>query len=176
MGASSPSAEGRFDAQALEDLYVRLERSLHNVVYRWLWDDAEAADVVQEAFVKLWDKRASVRAETVEPFVYRIALNLASNRRRARKVRRHVQLESAEPTTEVTAATMLETREREAKVRAAVEALPDELRQIVVLTEMSELSYAQVAEVVGIPEGTVGSRRHRALAALRDRLAEVHGE
>src|SRR3954470_14138218 len=75
-----------FDRRALEALYVKLERKVFNVVYRWLWNKDDAADVVQDAFAKLWSMRERVRAESVEPLIYRIAVNLAANRRRQRRV------------------------------------------------------------------------------------------
>ena len=72
---------------ALEALYVRLEGPLYNVAYRYVWDAAEAQDIVQEAFVRLWRARDRVRMQTVEALVYRIALNLARNRRRWLRLR-----------------------------------------------------------------------------------------
>src|SRR3954471_10618122 len=89
---AAPPAAGLTRA-ALESLYTRLERRVWNVVYRWLWNRDDAADVVQEAFVKLWAMRERVQMETVEALVYRIAVNLAANRRRQRKVWGFVTLE-----------------------------------------------------------------------------------
>lgn len=162
----------------LEALYVKTEKPLFNVVYRWLWSREEAHDVVQDAFLKLWAMRERVREETVEPLVYRIALNLAANRRRSRKVWQWLALDTVlpwwgRPDDEADPA----RRQEEALTRAAVDGLPEPLRQVVVLAEMSGLTYAQVGEVLGIPEGTVGSRRNRALALLRERLGPlVHEE
>ena len=58
-------------------------------------------------------------------------------------------------------------------MRRAVEQLPNELRSVVVLCECTDLTYEGVAEILGIPPGTVGSRRHRALRMLRERLENV---
>lgn len=173
MGPSRGAHATRLDAAALEALYARLETPLYNVVYRWLWDAEESQDVVQEAFVKLWAKRATVRIETVEPLIYRIAINLASNRRRSRRKRTLIALDrAAEPSTDENAEGLLLRRRRELRVRGALESLPPDLRRVIALTELSGLSYKQVGEVVGIPEGTVGSRRHKALAVLRQALRE----
>lgn len=57
-----------------------------------------------------------------------------------------------------------------ARVREAVLALPDELRQVIVLCELSDMKYEQIAEALSIPPGTVGSRRNRALRKLRELL------
>lgn len=161
----------RLDRAALEALYTRLERPLYNLVYRWVWDAADAQELVQEAFVRLWDMRDRVRPETVEPLAWRIALNLAASRRRTRRLWRWVGLESvAGARAAGGAAERLEENERDAAVRAAVEALPEKLRRVVLLCELGEMSQVQVAEVLGIPVGTVGSRRHAALARLRESL------
>ena len=159
----------------LEQLYARLERPLCNVLYRWLWSMDEAQDVAQEAFVRLWRMRDRVRLETVEPPVYRIAVNLARSRRRRRSLWRWVSLEAVRDraSTVRPADETLASRERGAEVRAAVEALPDDLRSVVLLTELSELSYAEIGEILSIPAGTVGSRRHRALRRLRAALGSA---
>ena len=85
----------RLDDAEIERLYLRLEKPLFNVVYRWLWQAEEAHDLVQEAFVRLVRMRDRIEPATVEALVYRIALNLARNRRRARRLWRWVGLEAA---------------------------------------------------------------------------------
>lgn len=163
---------GRLDQAGLEALYRRLETPLYNVVYRWVWSAEDARDLVQEAFVRLWRMRARVDMERVEPLVYRIALNLAANRRRSRNVWRWVGLTKvAEPEAGGEGADEgIEARERRAAVRRAVETLPEKYRRVVMLSHFAELSQAQVAEVLGIPAGTVASRKHKAMALLRRKL------
>ena len=159
------------DELELERLYCRLEKPIYNVVYRWLWNAEDAHDVVQEAFVRLWDTRARVDVATAEPFVYRIALNLAASRLRRRKRWAWVPLESvrialsaAHPDDHATSA------DERARVRAAVQELPDDLRNVVLLCELTEMTYDQIGRVLSIPAGTVGSRRHRALTVLRRKM------
>ena len=166
------SAAPGLDEASLERLYVELEKPLYNVVYRWVWNPEEARDVVQEAFVRLWRMRERVRIETARPLAFKIALNLASNRRRTRKLWRWVSLEairnSANPTPNPEESTS--TRERRDAVRRAIDALPERHRKVVALCELGGLSYREAAEVLGVPAGTVASRKHAALALLEDRL------
>lgn len=161
-----------FDRSAFEALYLRLEKPVFNVVYRWLWNTEESRDVTQEAFMKLWDARRRVRVETVEPLVFRSALNLAANRLRARKVRRFFARDASDDESH-TPHDSLEKRQRDAAVRRAVEALPEKLKSVVMLCEFSGLSTAQIAAALEIPPGTVGSRRSLAMAALEKSLGPL---
>ncbi len=167
---SLPASE--LDRTAFEALYVRLEKPVFNVVYRWLWNTEESRDVTQEAFMKLWDARRRVRVETVEPLVFRSALNLAANRLRARKVRRFFTRDASDDVSH-TPHDSLEKRQRDTAVRKAVEALPEKLKSVVMLCEFSGLSTAQIAEALEIPTGTVGSRRSLAMAALEKTLGPL---
>jgi len=169
LGASGPV----LDQVALEQLFARLERPLYNVVYRWLWNPQDAAEVVQEAFVRLWRMRATVRLETVDALLYTIALNQAKKRRRWQRLRRFVGL-SDHPLIDATpsAESHLDQHVRERRVRAAIEALPEPLRDVITLCALASMTYAEVGEVLKIPTGTVGSRRNRALDQLRADLGE----
>ena len=166
LTAASPA----FDRRALEALYVKLERKIYNVVYRWLWNPDDAADVTQEAFVKLWSMRARVRPDTVEALAYRIAVNTAANRRRARRLWNVVTLDSLTSPAHDHEATDLERR-----VRAAVDALPERLRRVVVLAEFSGMTAKEIGAGLDLQEGTVASRRHHALAQLKTALGPLMG-
>ncbi len=106
--------------------------------------------------------RDRVDMDRVDALVWRIALNLASNRRRRRAVLSWVGLD-VEP------AGPPDFHDAPA-VRRAVDALPERLRTVVMLCEVAGLSYAEVAAIVDIPIGTVGSRRNAALKRLRTEL------
>lgn len=168
-----------FGRAEFEALFVRLERPVFNVVYRWVWNTEEARDVTQEAFLKLWDARGRVRPESVEPLLFQSALNLAANRLRGRKVRRlfTLGLGAEDDAVDVQADphASLEVQQRRAAVRKAVEALPEKLKVVVLLCEFSGLSTAQIAEALQIPQGTVGSRRSLAMAALEKSLGPIEG-
>ena len=154
---------------------MRLEKPVFNVVYRWLWNRQDAHEVVQEAFMRLWKMRERVRMDTVEPLVYRIAVNLASKHKRRKKLWGWLSFDGEQPQPADPAAhapELMTAAQRERRVRAAVDALPDKLRQVVVLCELTGMSYAQVGEALGVPAGTVGSRRNTALRRLRDTLGE----
>lgn len=166
----------RLDERTLEQLYQRLERRLYNVVYRWVWNRHDAQEVVQDTFLRLWAMRARVDMTTVEPLVYRIALNLVRKRARRRKILSWVGLADQYPVTDdrPSAELMLASEERDVHVRAAVESLPVHYRDVILLCEFSEMTYAEIAVALDIKQGTVASRRHEAIARLRAMLKDWH--
>jgi RNA polymerase sigma-70 factor (ECF subfamily) len=162
----------RLDRAGLQALHARLEERLYNVAYRWVWNAPEADDIVQETFARLWEKRERVRLETLDALAFRIAVSLAAKKRRSRRFWRWVSLDAASTTHAVAPLpdVALHAHAARTQLRAAIESLPERLRAVLVLCELSELSYQQVAEVLGIPVGTVGSRRNTALRELNTLL------
>jgi RNA polymerase sigma-70 factor (ECF subfamily) len=153
--------------------YQALERPLYNVVYRWVWDSTESQDIVQEAFLRCWRARDRIRADTFKALVFRVAINLASNHRRRKRLWRLVSFESLpEELVDVGAAPGVESR----ALRDAVDSLPEQLKRVLLLCEVADMSYRDIAAIMGIREGTVGSRRTRALAIVRRKLEAAGGK
>ena len=152
------------------DVYRRLEKPLYNVVYRVIWDSAESQDVVQETFLRCWRRKDDIRADGFNALLFRTALNLASNRRRSVRIWRMVGVAALDDV----ACENPSSDSFSKPVREALDKLPTTLRDVLLLTELAGMTYPEIAAALGIAEGTVGSRRTRALALLRDRL-EVKG-
>jgi RNA polymerase sigma-70 factor (ECF subfamily) len=148
------------------DVYRRLEKPLYNVVYRVIFDATESQDVVQEAFLRCWRRKEDIRAEGFKALLFRTALNLASNRRRHARIWRMVGVTTIDDVACEGAA----DEPIGAPLRVALESLPEALRNVLLLTELAGMTYAEIAAALGVAEGTVGSRRTRALALLRERL------
>ena len=152
------------------DVYRRLERPLYNVVYRVIWDAAESQDVVQETFLRCWRRKDDIRADGFNALLFRTALNLASNRRRRVRLWRVVGVDALDEVADNSVA----PDEFSKPMRDALDSLPTTWRDVLLLTELAGMTYPEIAAALGIAEGTVGSRRTRALALLRERL-EVQG-
>ena len=107
--------------------------------------------------------------------IYKIALNLAASRRRSKRVWRWVSFDTirAPSSADEPADDAISSRQELGRLRRAVERLPDDLRRVIMLCEYSELSYDEIAGILSIPAGTVGSRRHGALQRLRETLSEA---
>jgi RNA polymerase sigma factor (sigma-70 family) len=148
------------------EYYAALEKPLYNVVYRWLWDAAESQDVVQETFLRCWQIRDRIRDEGFKALLFRTALRLASNRRRRKRLWRMVSLGDVEDALPSASPAEVITE----PIRAAIDGLPKTSKQVLLLSELAGMSYREIAVIMKIKEGTVGSRHHRAIAMLRRRL------
>lgn len=168
------------ETAAFEALVRRYEDRVFRLLHRMLGSAADAEDAAQETFLNLHRHGRRFRGDArFSTFVYRVAANAALNRRRSLG-RRRARLERlAErqaaghdlPTPPPGPEQRTLGRELQARVHEALETLPDKLRLPVVLFDIEGLAYAEVSEVLGVAEGTVKSRIHRARTALRERLA-----
>ncbi len=150
---------------------------MYNAAYRYVWNAEDARDLVQDAFVRLWNKRASVDWERAAGLAYTIVVGLAHNRRRGNAVRRAFGLAPsiAEPPPPRTDA-VLDAARVDQVVRRCIDELPEKLRSVLVMALFSGLDYAQIGAALAVPAGTVGSRRTEAVARIRARLQELgHG-
>jgi RNA polymerase sigma-70 factor (ECF subfamily) len=174
----------RGDADAFSLLYRRYERPVFAVLLRLGGQRALAEEWLQEAFTRVWLAARSHDPARggVKPWIYAIALNTArSELGRKRHRTPHVSLDAAElelkdaAAGEPSLAARLDARRRADALAAALQELPDYLREVVVLRCSRELSFAEIAQVTGSPQGTLKSRFHRAMLALRARLGSGAG-
>lgn len=161
------------DEAAWTALYQRLEAPLYNAAFRYVWQRQDAQDLVQEAFLQLWQRRTTIGLATVDGWLWTTVLNLARKRRRWQALRQFLQLDEGEPLAARDAAPeqQLQDAQQGRQLRAAIDALSEKLRRVLLLTEFSALPQHEVAAMLGIPPGTVASRRHLALRQLRAALA-----
>jgi RNA polymerase sigma-70 factor, ECF subfamily len=158
----------------LEALYVRHERGLYNVAYRYVWNADDARDLVHDAFVRLWNKRTRIDWERAPGLAYRTVLGLAANRRRTSSLRRILGATVTAPV-QPAVADQLDAARSDAAVRRAIDRLPERLRRVLTLCTFSELDHAAISALLGIPAGTVGSRRTEAIARIRDAIVKESG-
>jgi len=158
------------DLDAFGKLVERYQRRVYTVIYRFVRNHTEADDLAQEAFIRAF--KAIGRFDLRYPFspwMYRIAINLTLNHLKKRKLpMTETDLERhASGNSPVTAHEKDATR---ARVHAAIARLPLKLRQVLVLRVYEDWSYAQIAQVLDIPIGTVMSRLARARQTLKAAL------
>ena len=166
------------DVAAYETLLRGVEPTARRLARLLCGDDGD--DATQEAFVKAWHALGRHRDDaTFRAWVLRIVANESHNRRRSAGRRRVRELRLAEDRASVGAApspevTVLADERRRALV-AAVDALPDRLRDTVACRHLLGLSEAETAAVLGVPAGTVKSRLARGLDRLRTEVGSDRG-
>lgn len=172
----------RGDKKAFELLVVKYQRKLMRLVSRLIRDQAEAEDVVQEAFIKAYRALSQFRGDAAfYTWLYRIGINTAKNYLVTMSRRAPTSTESDAEEAETfddaehlrdinTPESLLATKQIAQTVNAAMDALPEELRTAITLREIEGLSYEEIADVMGCPIGTVRSRIFRAREAIAERL------
>jgi RNA polymerase sigma-70 factor (ECF subfamily) len=174
------------DTGAFDALVTLFSSRVFAVAFRMLHDRAEAEDLSQEVFVALYHALPTFRGESrLSTWIYRITRNRCLNRMKflkRRHVGQHADLDdpaiargAADPDTDTRGARdpdkKLEGKELSALLEKHLRDLPEEQRTLVILRDLEDLSYEEIADITGLPLGTVKSRLHRARAELSRCLA-----
>jgi RNA polymerase sigma-70 factor (ECF subfamily) len=177
------------DKHAFELLVGKYQRRILRLISRLVRDAAEVEDVAQEAFIKAYRALPGFRGESAfYTWLYRIAINTAKNwlatRGRRAPTSTPNDVEEAETFDEATALREVDTpdsillsKQVAEAVNRAVDRLPEDLRQSIVLREIEGMSYEEIAEAMNCPIGTVRSRIFRAREAIAAELRPLldHG-
>jgi RNA polymerase sigma-70 factor, ECF subfamily len=173
------------DGYAYEELIGRFQQPVYVLALRLLNDTSDASDVTQEVFLKVFRNIGSFRGQSsLKTWIYRITVNEAHNARRwfFRHRRHEVELdtgpdESSRDWSESIADhgrspyDEAVNQQRHALIVEALERISPIFREAVILRDITDLSYEEVAEVLGVSLGTVKSRILRGREALREQLA-----
>ncbi len=172
----------RGDKQAFGLLVEKYRRKLGRLLSRFIRDQAEVEDVVQEAFIKAYRALPNFRGDSAfYTWLYRIGINTAKNylvaMGRRPQTQNEIEIEDAENfedgdelRTVETPESELMTKEIAKTVQTAIDALPEDLRTAIVLREIEGLSYEEIATMMECPIGTVRSRIFRARDAIATQL------
>jgi RNA polymerase sigma-70 factor (ECF subfamily) len=165
------------DTAAFGALVRRYQDRLYNTAYRLVGNAEDAQDVVQEAFLSAYQSLGSFKGDSLFfTWLYRIAVNTAiSLKRKQRAVLRlgGPGAEPLDPSDLSRPGHALEQAELGQRVQQALARLSPEHRAVLVLKEMEGQKYEEIAEVLGVPIGTVRSRLHRARLELRELLEKA---
>jgi len=172
------------DAESFGEIVTSYERRIFATVYRILGHAEDSRDLAQEVFLRAWSKLETFReGARFSTWLYTIALNLTRSELRKRKTRRAVRPVSLDamggreegpaplpPAPGESPAETLGRRELYELALDRIDALEPEAREVVVLRDMQDLAYDEIASILSVPIGTVRSRLHRAREALRTGL------
>jgi RNA polymerase sigma-70 factor (ECF subfamily) len=159
----------RGDPSAFEAIVNRYQRVMFALALRMVGDYEDARDATQNAFIRAYE-----RLDTYDPerrffsWMYRIVVNECLNFRRARRPTEPLD-EGIEEPADAGPLRLAENGEQSARIDAALVKLPEDQRMVIVLRHFADLSYAEIGDILGVPEKTVKSR----LFEARQRLGEL---
>jgi RNA polymerase sigma-70 factor, ECF subfamily len=167
------------DKKALCELIGRYERKTYNLAYRLMGNHADASDAAQEALVRVYTRLHCFRGDSAfSTWLFRVVTNTCLDELRRRGRLRHASLDTPLPTEEGelprqavnefdSPTERAEAREVQAAVQRAINRLPEDYRVVVIMRDIQDHSYHEIAAMLGTSLGTVKSRLHRARQALR---------
>jgi len=180
------------DERAFNDLVRMYERRVFSLLLRLVGRRDEAEDLAQEVFVQVFKAIGSFRGESkLSTWVFRIAVNLSKNRTKYLARRRADSRDDLDSVSEDEHALVGEGRtsssvdrpddlvsgmQLEIIVERAIAGLEPEFREVLVLRDVEDLTYDEIAEITGLADGTVKSRIHRARLQLKDAVELATGE
>ena len=172
------------DAAAFEELLLRYQGQIYNLCLRMTANADDAADITQEAFLKVWKNLDKFHFDSsFSTWLYRIASNCCLDFLRSQKRRPTVSLtveneDEEEQELDIPDAAPLPEEqailhEEKEQIKLAMSLLDEEQRQILTLRVVNDLSYTEISEILDMKEGTVKSRLSRARENLRKKLQEI---
>ena len=172
VGADVLVRARRGDEAAFRSLYAAYSPAVHTVALRVLGDTRDAEEATQDTFVAAWRHLDGFRGDSaVTTWLHRICVNRClSISRRRRPVTTSAEVLELHPDPQPGPAQTTEVRHRLAAARDALDLLPPSARLVLVLRDVADLSYGEVADVLGISLTAARSRIHRARTALLDLL------
>jgi RNA polymerase sigma-70 factor (ECF subfamily) len=170
------------EPEAFNMLVRRWERQIYGLTLRMLGRDEEAKDATQETFLSAYRNLSKFRGEAkFSSWIYRIALNICNTKLRGR-ARGTVSIEGQREESGIEIAADLDDlgsniqqQQVTLHVRRALQAIPAEMRQVIIMKEYEGLKFSEIAEILNIPVSTVKTRMYTGLAELRKRLEHLRG-
>jgi RNA polymerase sigma-70 factor (ECF subfamily) len=168
------------EPEAFNVLVHRWERQIYGLTLRMLGRDEEAKDATQETFLSAYRNLSKFRGEAkFSSWIYRIALNICNTKLRSRS-KSTISIEEQWEASgfEIPADTEdlsgnLQREQIADHVRRALQGLPAEMRQVIIMKEYEGLKFSEIAEILGIPLSTVKTRMYTGLSELRKRLEHL---
>jgi RNA polymerase sigma-70 factor (ECF subfamily) len=169
-GAAVPGEASRPDEAAFQSFVQRNLRFAFRVAWAMLRNRSDADDVVQECFLRLYRKRAWQSIDDEHAYLARVVWRMARDRQR-RPAREEGGMEMDTMTATNVSPEMTAISDAGiTRIHRMIDALPEELRQPLVLSTLEEMTSAEIGAALGIPEGTVRTRIQRARMLLKQKL------
>ncbi len=156
-----------------EIIFNNYSKSMRNYMYYKCGDLQQAEDIVQDAFIKLWNNCKKVIFEKAKSYLFTIANNAFLNEVAHKKVVQNYQKLNLKVSTNETPEFLMEEKEFMTKLRTAIDKLPEKQREVFLLSRIDKKKYVEIAEITGITVKAVEKRMSQALVALREKIGNI---
>lgn len=159
------------DIESFKEIFDAYYENIRGFIYFKTGDTALADDLVQDVFLRIWDKRRTIRKETLRPLLYTIAGNLVKNHFSRKKVEYSFSRKSDSSGRSEPADFEMETREFERLLQETLAGIPEKSRIVFLMNRIEKLTYGEIAESLGLSVKAVEKRMKTALEYIRKRIA-----
>ncbi len=174
------------DTRAFEELAVKYQHKIYNLAYRYMGNDEDASDMAQEALIKAYRSLATFKGDSsLGTWLYRITTNVCLDELRKRKRTLHMismdepvattdgdEIERDIPDPSPTADIIYQYKETEVYLQSLINMLKPEQKTVIILRDVMDLTYEEIAEVLNCSVGTVKSRLSRGREVLRKKIGK----
>lgn len=155
------------EERTYQGLFESLSQAVRNFVYYKSGDLAQAEDITQEAFLRLWKACAKVQPEKAKSFLYTVANNLFLDQVKHQKVVLAFQQIKPKSSTQETPEYLYEAEEFKQRLEVAIAQLPEKHRTVFLMSRIEKMTYQEIADRLGLSKKAVEKRMSKALVELR---------
>ncbi len=169
----NPQQKSVCEQKNYESIFNSHSETLRNFIYYKCGDLDQAEDIVQEAFIKLWNNCAKVIFEKAKSYLYTVAKNTFLNQVAHKKVVLQHQVHLVSDRTNETPEFLLEEQEFMEKLKRVIADLPEKQREVFLLSRIDKKKYSEISELLGLSVKAVEKRMSLALVTLRKKIGDI---
>ena len=159
--------------QEFKDLFDQLFEGIRSYIYYRTGDIDLAEDLVQDVFLKLWEKRDLVKRETIKSYLYTIAHNMIINQAKRQQLMYNFMIKSkVMPTEHETPDFIMEKKEFHSYLNHVLASIPEPDRVVFLMNRIEQLKYSEIAERLGLSVKAVEKRMSKALDIIREMIKD----
>ncbi len=176
MSLQSDNNQTICDEHAFDNFFKGYAKSLRNHLYYKFGDLDQAEDIVQEAFIKVWDNCSKIPVGKAKSYLYTVAVNLGTSLMRHNQVKfkykNYITRRKSDMTNESPEFLLLEKEYME-KIKRAIASLPDRQREVYLLSRIEKKTYREIAEMSNVSIKAIEKLMHKALIKMRKEIGNV---
>lgn len=161
------------ESKVFEELYSEHSKSLYNFAFYRTGNAAKSEDLVQDAFIKMWDNCAKIIYEKAKSFLFTVVNNLFLNQVAHQKVVLNYAKQGVKEATNESPEYLMEEKEFMDKLQNAIADLKEGQREVFLLNRIDKKTYKEIAEMLSISVKAVEKRMHLALKQLREKVGNI---